>query len=323
MSRWTEADIPDLSGRVAVVTGANKGIGQAIATVLAARGARVVLACRSKARGEAARADIVRAGASGDRLEVRSLDLASQESVAAFARSFRAGYDRLDLLMNNAGLASGGGSRSVTADGFELHFGVNYLGPMALTLRLLPVLVASPGARVITMTSGIHRNGRIRLDDLNYASGGYRPNAAYAQSKLADLLFSTELARRLAASGHDTISLASDPGYSRTELLAGDDVPLSTRVLASLLLVVSQSADGGARPALRAATDPHAASGQLYAPRWSTRGAPVTAKPSSRARDPRLAAQLWEQSLALLSMGDPAVLLPNTDRSRNRNPAAP
>ena len=323
MSRWTEADIPDLSGRVAVVTGANKGIGQAIATVLAARGARVVLACRSKARGEAARADIVRAGASGDRLEVRSLDLASQESVAAFARSFRAGYDRLDLLMNNAGLASGGGSRSVTADGFELHFGVNYLGPMALTLRLLPVLVASPGARVITMTSGVHRNGRIRLDDLNYASGGYHPNAAYAQSKLANLLFSTELARQLAASGHDTISLASDPGYSRTELLAGDDIPLSTRVLASLLLVISQSADGGARPALRAATDPHAASGQLYAPRWSTRGAPVTAKPSSRARDPRLAAQLWEQSLALLSMGDPAVLVPNTDRSRNRNPAAP
>lgn len=135
-------------------------------------------------------------------------------------------------------------------------------------------------------------------------------------------MFSRELARRLAAAGHDTMSLASDPGYSRTGLI-GEDAGPGTRALAALLLVTSQSAAGGARPALRAATDPRAASGQLYAPRWSTRGAPVAAAPGGRARDPRLAAQLWEQSLTLLAMDNPAVLTPGTGSSGHRNPATP
>ena len=154
-----------------------------------------------------------------DRVEARSLDLASQASVTAFADLFRAGHDRLDLLINNAGRAAGGGSRSCTADGFEAHFGVNHLRHMALTLRLLPVLVTSPGSRVVTLTSGVHRVGRIRLEDPNYTSGGYRPNGAYAQSKPANILFSVELGRRLAAAGHDVMSLAADPGFARTELI--------------------------------------------------------------------------------------------------------
>jgi NAD(P)-dependent dehydrogenase (short-subunit alcohol dehydrogenase family) len=267
----------------------------------------VILACRNQVKGEAAQADIVRAGVPANRVEARSLDLASQSSVTEFADSFRAGHDRLDLLINNAGRASGGGSRSGTADGFEAHFGVNHLGHMALTLHLLPALVASPGSRVVTLTSGIHRVGRIRLDDPNYTTGGYRPNRAYAQSKLANILFSMELGRRLAASGHDAMSLAADPGYARTELITRDS-SRGARVLAGLLIITSQSAGGGARPALRAATDPRAASGQLYAPRWSTRGAPVIAKPSRHATDPRLAAQLWDLSLSLLSLDNPAAL---------------
>jgi NAD(P)-dependent dehydrogenase (short-subunit alcohol dehydrogenase family) len=308
MSRWTEADIPGLSGRVAVVTGANTGLGKATATVLARHGAHVILACRNQIKGEAAQADIVRAGVPADRVEARSLDLASQSSVTEFTDSFRAGHDRLDLLINNAGRASGGGSRSGTADGFEAHFGVNHLGHMALTLHLLPVLVASPGSRVVTLTSGVHRFGRIRLDDPNYTTGGYRPNGAYAQSKLANILFSGELGRRLAAAGHDTMSLAADPGFARTELITRGDTSPGARVLAALLIITSQSADGGARPALRAATDPRAASGQLYGPRWSTRGAPVIAKPSRRATDLRLAAQLWDRSLTLLGLDNPAAL---------------
>jgi NAD(P)-dependent dehydrogenase (short-subunit alcohol dehydrogenase family) len=162
------------------------------------------------------------------------------------------------------------------------------------------------------MTSGVRQTGRIRLDDPSYASGGYRPTAAYAQSKLANILFSTELARRLAAAGHDTMSLASDPGYSRTELI-GDDAGWGARLLATVMLVASQSAGGGALPALRAATDPRAASGQLYAPRWATRGAPVVGKPGRSASDPRLAEQLWERSLTLLSMDNPPVLTPSTE----------
>ena len=337
MSRsvWGISDIPDQRDRLAVVTGATGGLGYETALGLARAGADVILAGRNEAKGAEAVRRILAAVQDAKIRDVKSrdakirfeqIDLASLASVAAFAQRLLVQAKPIEILVNNAGVMAFP-KRRVTADGFEMQFGTNHLGHFALTAQLLPLLIGKPDRRarprVVTVSSGMHRIGaEIHFDDLQWTQR-YSPDRAYAQSKLANLLFSTELARRLAASGHDTISLASDPGYSRTELLAGNDIPLSTRVLASLLLVVSQSADGGARPALRAATDPHAASGQMYAPRWSTRGAPVTAKPSSRARDPQLAAQLWEQSLALLSMGDPAVLVPNTDRSRNRNPAAP
>jgi NAD(P)-dependent dehydrogenase (short-subunit alcohol dehydrogenase family) len=314
MSGWTEADIPGLSGRVAVVTGANTGLGKATAAVLARHGAHVILACRDEGKGEAARAGIVRAGVPADRVEVRSLDLASQSRVLAFADSFRAAYDRLDLLINNAGRAAGGGPRSCTADGFEAHFGVNHLGHMALTLHLLPALTATRGARVVTLTSGVRRAGRIRLDDPSYTTGGYRPNMAYAQSKLANILFSAELASRLAAAGHDTMSLAADPGYARTELVSRGETSPGARILAGLLIPISQSAAGGAGSAIRAATDPRAAGGQLYAPRWGTRGAPVTAKPGRRATDQALAAQLWDLSLRLLSLDNPATLATRSEQ---------
>jgi protochlorophyllide reductase len=236
------------------------------------------------------------------------LDLADLSQVAAFADRFRAAYGRLDLLVNNAGLAQRAPFR--TRDGFEIHLGVNHLGHMALTLHLLPALTAASGARVVTVTSGAHRFGRVRFDDGGRVAADDRGIAAYARSKLANLLFALELGRRLAAAGRGTLSLAADPGLARTGLTRRDGGIRAVRLLEAALRPVSQSAYGGARPSLRAATDPGAAGGQLYAPRRGLRGAPVPARPGREATDPVLAARLWDASLAMLELDEPDVLRP-------------
>ncbi|MET7401481.1 oxidoreductase [Dactylosporangium sp. NPDC005572] len=300
--------IPDQTGRTAVVTGASAGLGLATAQVLADRGATVVLACRDVRKGEGVRAALTQRGVSADRLVVRRLDLGDQASVQEFAATFRAEHDGLDLLINNAGL--GGMPAGRTADNFETHIGVNHLGHMALTLRLLPVLVARPGARVVTLTSGAHRAGRIDLSDLDGARERYRPFAAYARSKLANLLFSVELGRRLSAAGHDTVSVAVDPGFVRTELnTKGSTAAQRLIIRVSQLLVPSQSATNGARTTLRAATDPAPASGQLYAPRFGTIGPPVLANPGrSATTDPTMPSRLWGASLTRLQLVEPVLL---------------
>ena len=290
---WSERDIPDLSGRVAVVTGANRGLGREVTRYLAGAGARVIMACRDEAGGEEAAA-AVRAEHPTALVEVRPLDLASLASVEKFASEL-AGEPRLDVLGNNAGLMAV--DRGLTADGFELHMGVNHLGHFALTLRLLPLLQATTGSRIVTMSSIVARVGHVDLDDLFWERRPYERWQAYCQSKLANLLFTFELDRRLRASGSPTAALAAHPGGSRTGL-GNTGGSLSNRLLPAWKLF-AQSAAGGALPFVRAATDPKAFAGEYYGPQLQVWGPPVRERPSRRSRDPELAAALWARSEAL------------------------
>jgi NAD(P)-dependent dehydrogenase (short-subunit alcohol dehydrogenase family) len=293
---WTAADVPDQSGRVAVVTGSNTGLGLEVATRLAEHDATVVLACRNGEKAERAAAEI-RAQVPGARVQVGSLDLASLASVAAFADWFATHYDRLDLLINSAGLMAI--DKSTTEDGFDTQFQVNYLGAFALTQRLRPVLEATPGARVATMSSAAHRPGRIHFDDLN-GNRNYRRWHAYMQSKVANLLFTLELQRRFAAGSSDTIAVAAHPGFTFTELgNKGKNQSLSNR-FAAAAMTMCQSIPQGALPMLRAATDPAVRGGQFYGPRFHITGPPVLEKPARRARNSADARKLWEISTALV-----------------------
>jgi NAD(P)-dependent dehydrogenase (short-subunit alcohol dehydrogenase family) len=290
---WSGDDVPDLAGRVAVVTGANRGLGREITGYLAARGARVIMACRDEAAGEAAAAAL-RAEHPGATLEVRPLDLASLASVEKFATAL-AGESRLDVLGNNAGLMAV--DRGLTAEGFELHMGVNHLGHFALTARLLPLLRETPGSRIVSMSSMVARLGHVDLGDLLWERRPYDRWQAYFQSKLANLLFTFELDRRLRAAGTATAALAAHPGGSRTGL--GNEGRSWSNRLNSLWKPLAQSAAHGALPFVRAATDPAAQAGEYYGPQFQVWGPPVRERPSRRSRDPELAAALWERSEAL------------------------
>ncbi|MEV0633822.1 oxidoreductase [Streptomyces sp. NPDC050619] len=253
MSGWTEKDIPDQSGRVAVVTGANSGIGYVTARELARKGARVVLACRSEARGRAA-GDRLAAEVPGAELEFARLDLGDLASVRAFAAAFS--YDHLDLLVNNAGVMAL--PYGTTADGFETQFGVNHLGHFALTGLLLPALLATSGARVVTLSSSVHALSNIDINDLN-SERRYRSWVAYARSKTANLLFTHELARRLAAIRSGVVAAAAHPGYAATNLQTRGPAMAGRRGAERFMRIgnrfFAQSADAGALPVLYAATE--------------------------------------------------------------------
>jgi NAD(P)-dependent dehydrogenase (short-subunit alcohol dehydrogenase family) len=279
MAGWTEKDIPDQSGRTAVVTGANSGIGYVTARELARRGARVVLACRSEARGVEA-GDRVAAEVPRAEVEFARLDLGDLASVREFAAGFP--YDRLDLLVNNAGVMAL--PYATTADGFETQFGVNHLGHFALTGLLLPTLLATPGARVVTVSSTMHSVANIDITDLN-SERRYRRWIAYARSKTANLLFTHELARRLAAHGSDAVAAAAHPGYAATNLQT--QAPrMSGRKVSERFMEVgnrffAQSAEAGALPTLYAATAPDVRPDSFTGPAFvGWRGAPA---PSWRA----------------------------------------
>jgi NAD(P)-dependent dehydrogenase (short-subunit alcohol dehydrogenase family) len=294
--RWTDADVPDLTGRTAVVTGANAGLGFEIARVLARHGARVVLACRTAARAEQAAARLRAAGPMAGLAVVR-LDLASLASVRAAAAELRAGWPRLDLLINNAGVMEVPYER--TEDGFELTFATNHLGHYALTGLLLPSLLATPGSRVVTMSSRGHASGVMNFDDLQ-GDHGYDPATAYFQSKLANLLFSYELDRRLRAAEAATIAVAAHPGVVYTDLFRTrsklDQLLISPR-LRVLNFWFAQSMRMGALPVLRAATDPAVRGGEFYGPRrrFDT-GYPARVESSARSHDRADQARLWAVS---------------------------
>jgi len=293
---WTATDIPDQTGRVAVVTGANSGLGYETALVLAGRGAHVVLACRNQAKARAAK-DRILALHPDATLSVEPLDLADLSSVATFADRLAAAHDRLDMLVNNAGIMAVDEGR--TADGFELQFGVNHLGAFALTSRLLPMLIATPASRVSVMSSFGHRAGRIRFDDLMFERR-YRRWAAYFQSKLANVLFVVELQRRLDAAGHDIIVAGAHPGSSNTGLVP-DERAWMERLIHLAGPLATQPASRGALPLLRATTDPSVRGGGFYGPRWMMRGHPVRETPARSARDLDTARRLWERSADLVS----------------------
>ena len=323
-SRWTAADVPDQSGRTAVVTGANSGLGLATAGVLASRGATVVLACRDLARAGQA-ADRIRAAVPGAGVHVLRLDLASLASVRAAASEIRGAWPRLDLLINSAGVMRPPYQRS--ADGFELTFATNHLGHFALTGLVLDPLLATPGSRVVTVSSVGHRDGVMRFDDLQFKRG-YRADDAYAQSKLANLLFTYELAARLRAAGQGTTALAAHPGLARTELFRWD--PRLTRALLSpaarpLTFWSVHSAQAGALPTLRAATDPAARTGQYYGPGgWHEyTGYPVRVESAGPSHDLASRRRLWEVSEQLTGVSYLAVPYPEDHAGTGQGRALP
>ncbi|MDR3670488.1 MAG: oxidoreductase [Holophaga sp.] len=292
---WTGQDIPDQSGRTVLITGANSGTGFETAKALARKGARVILACRRAESAMAAEQRIL-AEVPGAQVERVALDLGALASIREAAGQVLAGHSRLDLLINNAGVMIPPYAR--TADGFELQFGTNHLGHFALTGLLLPLLLATPGSRIVTMSSGAHKSGRIRFEDLQFELG-YRAWAAYCQSKLANLMFTFELQRRLQRARSATLAVAAHPGYARTALqrhTAGN--PLLHLVMAAMGPFLSQDAAHGALPLQRAAVDPGALGSNYYGPACcrELKGPPILVQPSAAARDEEAQGRLWEQS---------------------------
>ena len=293
---WTEASVPSLAGKVAVVTGANTGIGFETARVLAQRGATVVLACRSETRAQAAAARIAALvpDTSGGAVETLPLDLASLESVRQAADTLLAQHPQIDLLINNAGVMDT--PYSTTTDGFERQFGTNHLGHFALTGLLLPALLPVAGSRIVTVSSLAHRRGSIDFSDLAYTQG-YKPDAAYCRSKLSNLLFSFALHTRLTAAEASPIAIAVHPGVARSELVRYES-PFLRVVCALLWYVAFQSAAMGALPTLRGATDPAAVGGAYYGPdgRKEARGHPVLVSAIPDAHDSAAQERLWAES---------------------------
>ena len=297
---WTEQDIPNQSGRVAVVTGANTGLGFETARMLAERGAAVVMAVRDVEKGKQAAGRI-----NGD-VTVQALDLTSLDSIRSAAADLRSAHPRIDLLINNAGVMYT--SQQTTADGFELQFGTNHLGHFALTGLLLDRLLPVPGSRVVTVSSNGHRiRAAIHFDDLQWERS-YGRAAAYGQSKLANLLFTYELQRRLASLG-TTIAVAAHPGISNTELARS--TPALLRVPVSWLApLIAQRPEMGALPTLRAATDLSVAGGQYYGPgnRGEIRGYPTLVSSSADSHDQATQQRLWTVSEELTGVTFPVAV---------------
>jgi len=306
---WTIADMPSQAGRSAIVTGASGGLGFETALALAASGAEVIVAARSANKGQEA-VDRIRALCPAAKVAFERLDLASLASVAHFARRLAAGHEAIDLLINNAGVMSLP-KRRMTADGFELQFGTNYLGHFALTAQLLPLLRRSQRPRVVNLSSLAHRNGAIRFDDLQ-STRRYRPWQAYCQSKLAMLIFAVELQRRSDAHGWGLISNAAHPGYARTDLIPNGPGTGGFFMRINLLLqpLVSHSAAAGALPTLFAATSPEARGAGYYGPNGFSemKGQPAAAYIAPQAKDAAVAKRLWtiSEQLTGISFGMPA-----------------
>jgi NAD(P)-dependent dehydrogenase (short-subunit alcohol dehydrogenase family) len=302
--------VPDQTGKLIVVTGANSGTGKEATGRLATAGARVVMAVRTVAKGEQARAEIL-ARQPGAQLEVRRVDLADLGTVKEFADGLIADGTPVDVLINNAGVMAPP-TRMTTADGFELQFGSNFLGPFALTMRLLPLVLAAPAPRVVTMASGVASYGRIRFDDLEWERGRYSPNLSYAQSKLADLMMTLHLADLAPQNGWNLISNAAHPGFTRTNLQTagaslGRDNPKRTP-FNSFNPLPSQGVEQGTEPLLYAATSPDAVNGGYYGPsRWfGLVGPTTTVRTPRRARDAATAARLWREAERLTATALPS-----------------
>ncbi|WP_373122899.1 oxidoreductase [Mycobacterium marinum] len=283
MADWTAADLPSFTGRTVIVTGANSGLGAVTARELARHGARVILAVRNTSKGEAAAQQMT--GPNAGPVEVRRLDLQDLSSV----REFAAGVDKSDLLINNAGIMAT--PYALTADGFESQIGTNHLGHFALTNLLLPKLTD----RVVTVSSMAHWTGRINLADLNYQSRRYSPWLAYGQSKLANLLFTSELQKRLDAAGSPLRALAAHPGFSHTNLQGASGRKLGDAVVSFGTRLIATDADFGARQTLYAASQD--LPGNTYVgPRFGYVGPTRSVGRSRRAKNAVTAAALWELS---------------------------
>ena len=301
---WTFDQIPQQAGRIAVVTGANSGLGFSTARALALKGAKVIMACRNLEKGEMARQLIINEGVAVEP-EVWQLNLASLESVKLFALKFAAAETRLDLLINNAGLMAIPYDR--TEDGFEIQFGVNHLGHFALTARLWSMLSKTEGSRVVQVSSLAHNFGKIRFEDIHWEKG-YNKWGAYGMSKLANLLFVRELTNRLAKTGDKVTVAAAHPGYADTELQAkGSRMKGNQLGAVSMNLVnklVAQSGEKGALPSLYAATAKDVVQGAYFGPGglMKLHGWPVPDSPNKKLVNNEVAGKLWDVSEALTSL---------------------
>jgi len=293
-ARWTVEDMGDLSGKTAVVTGANTGLGYETARALAAHGAHVVIASRNADKAAAAEQSLITSLPDAS-FEVITLDLADLASVTAFATTFKNSHANLDLLINNAGIMMV--PKGKTVDGFEQQFGTNHLGHFALTGQLIDVLGSTAGARVVTVSSLAHRSATMDFDNLMYERG-YRASAAYGRSKLANLLFAFELERRCVAAELDIMSVAAHPGVSATDLGNHLMSNLFMHPLKVLAKVALQDSAAGAQPTLRAATDPTAIGGDYFGPAGMSevRGPATMVTATPAARNEKMAARLWDVS---------------------------
>ncbi|WP_020423090.1 oxidoreductase [Amycolatopsis sp. ATCC 39116] len=314
MKTWTEADIPDQTGRTVLVTGANSGLGLQTSLVLAAKGARVLIACRNPERGEQALRTVSSGAAAAP--ELISLDLADLASVrAAAARAEELTGGKLDVLINNAGLMAAPKGR--TKDGFELQFGTNHLGHAALTWLLMPALRRGTNARVVTLSSLAATGGRVDFDDPGFEHRRYNPAAAYSQSKIANQIFALELDRRLRAAGDDVISVAAHPGYTATNLNSNmanaQGHPIVRKLVGGVTflgdLLVAQGVRTGALPSLIAATAPDVNGGDYIGPSLfrGIRGNPTVVQPLRAALDRENGRKLWDLTAKLTGVTpDPA-----------------
>ena len=299
-NQWDATQIPDLAGKVAIVTGANSGIGYEAARVLARKGAQVWLAARTQSNNQRAYDEILRETPNAQ-LHSHQLDLGNLASVDAFVEDFNATRQPLDLLINNAGVMALPNARTV--DGFEIQLGINHLGHFALTGLLLPAILAAPAGRVVTVSSGMHTGGTMDFADLNWEKGSYNKRDAYRRSKLANLLFAFELQRRFQHAGARALSVGAHPGFAATnlQLLPASGTPPLERMVLKLSKVMAQSQVMGALPLLYAATVPELVGGEYIGPGGlrGMRGYPQPTRAADRAYDEAAAAHLWEESARL------------------------
>ena len=294
--KWTTKNIPDLSGRVIVITGANSGIGFESAKEFARKGAEVILACRSTEKGEGA-ADTIRAEIADAKLKPMVLDLSSLKSVRAFADEFNTAYSRLDVLLNNAGIMMVPYGK--TEDGFERQLGVNHLGHFALTGLLIDVLLKTPNARVVNVSSLAHARGDIDFANLMFdAEESYTPMQSYGNSKLANLLFTYEMQRLLKSKGSSAIAVAAHPGISTTNLANHMAHPLLMKIVMPLFGWMMQSAAMGALPSIRAAVDSDVVGGQYFGPdgKKEQKGYPIVVPSNEASHNEEDARKLWAVS---------------------------
>jgi NAD(P)-dependent dehydrogenase (short-subunit alcohol dehydrogenase family) len=293
IEKWTTQNIPDLTGRVIIVTGANSGIGYEAAKEFARKGAQTILASRSVDKAQGALSQIWKEIPNA-KVEIMQLDLASQRSIHAFAEAFKSNFARLDVLVNNAGIMMV--RYGTTEDGFERQFGTNHLGHFALTGLLIDVLKHTPNSRVVNVSSNGHRQGTMDFDNLMFKGGkGYSPMGAYGRTKLANLLFTYELQRRFEETGMNSIATAAHPGLTNTDL--ADHLP-GVKLLRPFVGWIIQNAAMGALPTLRAAVDPAAKGGQYFGPAGpgETGGYPIVVRSNRASHDKSDAQLLWRVS---------------------------
>jgi len=300
--KWTTEQIPDLSGKVVIITGANSGLGFETAKVFAQKRAVTVLACRNLKKAQAAQ-KLIHDAVPDAQTDIIPIDLGDLSSIRKFTSTFMERYQRLDILVNNAGLMTGRYQK--TKDGFEKHFGTNHLGHFALTGLLFNYLHKTPDSRIVTVRSLTHGMSKLDFNNLMFDGGkGYKPMAAYGRSKLANMLFTYELQRRLTNIGSSTIAVAAHPGISVTNMAP---YIRFSKVVLPLAKMVLQNPGRGAYAGLRAATDPFARGGSYFGPRgfMGISGAPVIANPSSSSRNAAHAKKLWETSESLTGVKYP------------------